>query len=105
MDELVSKANELPDEAASGLSAGLSGDNRQEFEAWASDGGKWKQAVERSGEHYRLSVTNTYWEAWKARGESREIKALRKALRAAVEDCSMSMAPDVMAICRAAMDA
>ena len=86
MDELVSKADALPDEAASGLSEGLGGDNRQEFEVWASDSGKWKQAIERSGEHYRLSVTNTYWEAWKARGESREIKDLRKALRAALAE-------------------
>lgn len=40
---------------------------RREFEAWASNYGQFPAAVERSGEGYRLSVTQTYWSAWKVR--------------------------------------
>lgn len=79
-------------------------DNREEFEAWASDQGRFDAVVKRNGEGYLLSVTQTYWQAWKARGESDEFKKTREALDAAMEDCSLSMAPDVMDLCRSALN-
>jgi hypothetical protein len=43
-------------------------DDRDGFEAWASDSGEWLPAIERSKEGYRLMQTQQYWIAWKARG-------------------------------------
>ena len=37
---------------------------RDSFEAWASDAYKWPNAIERSGEGYRLMQTQSSWEAW-----------------------------------------
>lgn len=39
---------------------------REAFEAWASDGGKWPRAVERSGDGYVLMSTHHSWIAWQA---------------------------------------
>lgn len=41
-------------------------DSRQQFEEWASDNGKWPQAVERNGDSYKLMKTHTDWLAWQA---------------------------------------
>lgn len=42
-------------------------DERARFEEWASDGGLYPKAVERSGDGYLLAVTQCYWQVWKAR--------------------------------------
>ena len=39
---------------------------RRRFEHWFSDQGKWPQAVERSGNGYRLIQANDAWLAWQA---------------------------------------
>lgn len=39
---------------------------RAAFEAWFSDGGKWPEAVRRSGEGYMLAAAQSAWTAWKA---------------------------------------
>ena len=39
---------------------------RRRFEHWFSDQGKWPQAVERSGDGYRLMQANDAWRAWQA---------------------------------------
>lgn len=39
---------------------------RDEFERWFSDEGQWPQAVERSGEDYRLAQAQSSWTAWQA---------------------------------------
>jgi len=39
---------------------------RKEFEHWFSDQGKWPQAVERSGEGYKLMGAQDAWTTWKA---------------------------------------
>jgi len=42
-------------------------DMRKEFEAWASDDGKYPKAVERgAGGAYILMMTHIYWMAWQA---------------------------------------
>jgi hypothetical protein len=61
---------------------------REAFEAWASDGGKWPQAIERYGNGlYRLSSTHSYWLAWQARAsmqaQAPEVAALQRAMRVA----------------------
>ncbi|HAO02982.1 MAG TPA: hypothetical protein DCQ42_15015 [Halomonas sp.] len=38
---------------------------RERFERWFSDQGKWPQSVERSGEGYRLMQAQSAWETWK----------------------------------------
>ena len=38
---------------------------RERFEHWFSDQGKWPQAVERSGEGYKLMQAQSAWETWK----------------------------------------
>jgi len=39
---------------------------RADFEAWASDCGQWPQAVERSGDGYKMMNTHLRWTAWQA---------------------------------------
>jgi len=39
---------------------------RQFFEQWFSDDGQWPQAVQRSGEGYRLAQAQSSWVAWQA---------------------------------------
>ncbi len=43
---------------------------REQFEAWFSDGGKYPHAVERSGEGYVFAAANSQWEAWQASREA-----------------------------------
>lgn len=38
---------------------------RERFERWFSDQGKWPQSVERSGEGYKLMQAQSAWETWK----------------------------------------
>lgn len=45
---------------------------RERFEYWASDKGKYPRAIERSGNIYRLITTNTQWEAWQAALSSKQ---------------------------------
>ena len=58
----------------------VNADVRARFEAWASDGGKFPKAVERTcyDDGYRLMATHLYWLAWQAAhtdmaGEVREL--------------------------------
>lgn len=44
--------------------------DRDQFEAWFSDGGKYPHAVERSGEGYFFAAANSQWEAWQASREA-----------------------------------
>ncbi|MGC8427635.1 hypothetical protein ACP3S8_23075 [Mixta calida] len=39
---------------------------RQRFERWASDNGKFPRAVERKGYAYLLLSTQSQWETWQA---------------------------------------
>lgn len=39
---------------------------RAAFETWFSEGGKWPQSVQRSGESYMLAAAHSAWTAWKA---------------------------------------
>jgi hypothetical protein len=39
---------------------------REEFEKWVTDGGKWPQLTERSGDYYTRMDTHLYWRAWRA---------------------------------------
>lgn len=41
-------------------------EQRERFEAWFSDQGKWPQAVERRGDGYRLMQANEAWRNWQA---------------------------------------
>ena len=43
---------------------------RDQFEAWFSEDGKYPHAVKRSGEGYRLAAANSQWEAWQASREA-----------------------------------
>ena len=46
---------------------------QKQFEEWATDGGKWPQAVELSGDHgYKLMKTHNDWLAWQASWEAQE---------------------------------
>lgn len=58
--------------------------HRERFEAWASDNGKWPEAIERSGEGYRIMQTQCDWMAWQAACpeglEAVDAKAIRQAL-------------------------
>ena len=40
--------------------------NREQFESWVSDNGKFQRALERKGDIYLLATINTQWEAWQA---------------------------------------
>lgn len=60
---------------------------RDSFEAWASDAYKWPNAVERSGEGYRLMQTQSSWEAWSMAWGSAEV-ACAERIREADERCS-----------------
>jgi len=49
---------------------------RESFEAWFSEDGKYPHAVKRSGEGYLFAAANSQWEAWQARREAlQEIKS------------------------------
>ena len=39
---------------------------REAFEAWASNDGAWTRAIERDGADYKLMQTSSNWRAWKA---------------------------------------
>lgn len=39
---------------------------RQRFERWASDDGRFPRAIERKGFSYILLQTQSQWEAWRA---------------------------------------
>lgn len=60
-------------EAADGrsdLTAVLGADaEREAFEYWVSDRGRWPKSISRLGDGYRLMQTHTKWLAWKARGQ------------------------------------
>ena len=43
---------------------------RDRFEAWFSEDGKYPHAVKRSGEGYLLAAANSQWEAWQASREA-----------------------------------
>ena len=43
---------------------------RESFEAWFSEDGKYPHAVKRSGEGYLLAAANSQWEAWQASREA-----------------------------------
>lgn len=60
---------------------------RDSFEAWASDAYKWPNAIERSGEGYRLMQTQSSWEAWSMAWGSAEV-ACAERIRNADERCS-----------------
>lgn len=60
---------------------------RDSFEAWASDAYKWPNAIERSGDGYRLMQTQASWEAWSMAWGSSEL-ACAERLRKAEERCS-----------------
>ena len=70
---------------------------RQQFEAWATDDGKWPKAVERNGDTYKFMKTHTDWLAWQASRESLviELPAMRKALHPKMyelhEDCAKAI--------------
>lgn len=49
------------------VQAGELPDDREAFEQWASDNGKFPRAVARSGDVYHLMATQAYWLAWQAR--------------------------------------
>ena len=47
--------------------ADLSDEDRQRFEAWASDDGTWPKAIERDATgQYKLSITAHSWTVWRA---------------------------------------
>lgn len=53
-----------------GSTAELDADaEREAFEKWVSDWGRWPKAAERHGDGYRLMQTHTKWIAWAARGQ------------------------------------
>lgn len=53
--------------AVVGLSEGLGPlPERDAFEQWFSNGGKYPPAVQRSGEGYALAAAQAAWNAWKA---------------------------------------
>ena len=60
---------------------------RDAFEAWASDAYKWPNAIERSGEGYRLMQTHASWEAWSMAWGSAEV-ACAERIREVGERCS-----------------
>jgi arsenate reductase-like glutaredoxin family protein len=39
---------------------------REAFEHWYSNAGKYPEAVERSGDNYKLLQANGAWQAWQA---------------------------------------
>lgn len=43
---------------------------REQFEAWFSDDGKYPHAVERSGNGYFFADANIQWEVWQASREA-----------------------------------
>ena len=46
--------------------------NREQFESWVSDNGKFQRALERKGGIYLLATINTQWEAWQAASKASE---------------------------------
>ena len=46
--------------------------NREQFESWVSDNGKFQRALERKGNIYLLATINTQWEAWQAASKASE---------------------------------
>lgn len=46
--------------------------NREQFESWVSDNGKFQRALERKGDTYLLATINTQWEAWQAASKASE---------------------------------
>jgi hypothetical protein len=40
---------------------------RDAFEKWLSEDGKWPKAIERDGDSYKLIQANSSWIAWQAR--------------------------------------
>lgn len=46
--------------------------NREQFESWVSDNGKFQRALERKGDIYLLATINTQWEAWQAASKASE---------------------------------
>ncbi|MFG0518192.1 hypothetical protein [Kluyvera intermedia] len=57
--------------------------NREQFESWVSDNGKFQRALERKGDIYLLATINTQWEAWQAAS-----KASEQQLAAVVAECA-----------------
>lgn len=47
---------------------------REQFEAWASDEGKFPVVVERSGDSYKFMATQNKWEVWQAATNAMEAK-------------------------------
>lgn len=39
---------------------------RESFEKWASDDGRWPQAIERNGDEYKFMRTAVDWRVWQA---------------------------------------
>ncbi len=48
--------------------------SREQFEAWASDEGKFPFVVERSGDSYKFMATQNKWEVWQAATSALEAK-------------------------------
>jgi len=46
--------------------SGAGESSREQFEAWASDNGRFPRAVERSGGGYLLLATQNNWQVWQA---------------------------------------
>ena len=38
---------------------------REEFEAYVSNNGRWPRSIDRNGESYRLIQTQSAWDTWK----------------------------------------
>lgn len=48
---------------------------RERFENWASDEGKYPRAVEKRGGEYLLLATQSKWETWQAALSSKQEKS------------------------------
>lgn len=44
---------------------------RERFEAWISEDGKWSKAAQRSGDGYMLAYAQSAWTAWQAGWQAR----------------------------------
>ncbi len=82
-------------------------DSRQQFEEWASDNGKWPQAVERNGDSYKFMKTHTDWLAWKASRESLVINlpVMPKAQRSDAEATFSAGGCDMLSKCIKSIEA
>lgn len=71
---------------------------REAFEAWMSDGGRYPQAVERSGYGYRLSASYAAWSAWQAAWTASRAQT--------IEECAVicESVPNLTGIARMATD-